>query len=271
MTKTLVAVSGGLDSSYVLWKLLSATDDEVSPIYFDQSYVVNAQRSYQPDLSVIQTRKVKSILGWVSSNVRSLQPLRTHVVNSPVANDSSSTYYIRVVAQYINDGSYDRVAFGWGARRQNGAGITTPDTNSGKTHQIYKDLMQTLTGNSSNLWFPITEWNANTFKIVSELPSELFNISYSCIKPVIADDGNINECGECWKCHWKYLVKYKVDEGSLTAETFPSWIASQPDSVSYMKNGVSKSFDKTVWTATFGNERKNYASKGSIWEGAWSA
>ena len=70
MTKTLVAVSGGLDSSYVLWKLLSATDDEVSPIYFDQSYVVNAQRTYQPDLSVIQTRKVKSILGCVSSNVR---------------------------------------------------------------------------------------------------------------------------------------------------------------------------------------------------------
>ena len=71
MAKTIVEFSGGLDSTYALWDILTNTSDEVVCIHFDHS--VHGQwkqdrvnPSIQIEMHQYQTAQCRKIIKWCS-------------------------------------------------------------------------------------------------------------------------------------------------------------------------------------------------------------
>ena len=271
-TKTAVGMSGGLDSVYVLWKLLSTTDDEVTAVHFDQTYVSDNKRSYQPELSVYQKRTISEIVFWLKSNVRDFT-FETRIVKNISSDQSFMVYFIDNLAPSVSDGTYDRICFGIGPRWENFPNIsrTCPDgtvTNydNRKTSTVYLNAMTRNGLDTEKFWVPIREWNANTFKIISELPSALYDLTYSCIKPSIDSDGNYIVCGECQKCHIRGIAKHKISEGVITANSFGTWLCSQDDITYTNSDNVSVTTSLSALTSGHGKEFNAFYSVGGIWE-----
>ena len=50
--KTLIAFSGGIDSTYIAWKLLQEMNDEIVLAYFDQFYITEKNNAANGTSSV---------------------------------------------------------------------------------------------------------------------------------------------------------------------------------------------------------------------------
>lgn len=246
-TKTLVAVSGGFDSTYILWKLLSSTDDEITAIHFDKSYVTENRKHLQSQMSVYEKIIIRNIQNWLTANTRSFNYI-THVVSGyEDGRQSPEMYMLKYTGTQINSGTYDRVAFGFGAKKVNGVyDLSGRPSNNSVPFDFYPPYYGNYASVSS-LWYPLVEWEANTFKIISDIPETLRNLINSCTAPSIDDSGNIIPCGNCTKCTWNDFVKYKISEGSLTESTFKSHMESQ-NTYTYIKDGVEKTFSKSEIT-----------------------
>ena len=242
-TKTIVAISGGFDSTYMLWKLLSSTDDEVTAIHFDKRYVTENRKHLQGQMSVYEDIIINNIKTWLINNTRSFN-YTTHAVSDYEDKQSPEMYMLKYTGTQINSGAYDRVAFGFGAKKVNGVyDLSGRPANNSTPFDFYPPYYANY-ASVSTLWYPLVEWEANTFKIMSDMPEALKNLISSCTNPSINDSGNIITCGECSKCMWNDFVKYKISEGSLTESTFKSYMESQ-STYTYTKDGVEKTFSRS--------------------------
>lgn len=113
--KTVIAFSGGLDSTYVLWKLLSSTDDEVTAIHVDTTGVSPSTR-YRYDLRAFDggNDNAQLVVDWLQANVRSFTYIRhdfdeAYVVRGIQDVNNTQTYLVRYLATLINDGQYDQL------------------------------------------------------------------------------------------------------------------------------------------------------------------
>ena len=80
--KTVLNISGGLDSTYVLWKLLSTTSEEITAVFFQSTHIDDdTRKKYNLGGALRDNRFVNDqqneiidIIGkWLKSNVRNFK------------------------------------------------------------------------------------------------------------------------------------------------------------------------------------------------------
>ena len=273
-TKTLVCLSGGLDSTYVLWKTLSTTDDEITAVFFDASHVTEsgsgsiaaskAERAYNASLSPYYQKAARNVVNWCSSNIRPVTFLVKNFKNM-AESDSVFTHMIKSCASMINSGEYDRLLMGMGPAIVNEpSSHNTPKLTS--ENGVYQKAFNGVSGRGT-IEYPIKQTNANALVIIQNLPTALYDLTLSCRTPKIDEAGNHTECGTCRKCIWKYMIKYKIAEGVVNANTFVAWHDNNKvsnTSITFTYNGN----EYTYYHTTPARERISYSAFGGIWEGS---
>lgn len=256
--KSFVSLSGGIDSTYLLWKLLAETSDEVTAFHIDLTNVDHSfkikydTRSFDFHLTEDATSKVvNSIVAWLKQNVRDFtflsEPMNEqylvpdwNVPNNPPA------YILRYAIDKINSNQIDRVCLSseWendgGA---NGGTVTTRRTGAWVAHEFFLEK-----ATRGRIDFTLLDMDYNQSFALAEMPQALQNIilssrseeHYKSIKTkyfqeLLAEGKTPKECGDiakarCILSNGKWLsMKHWLTNSDATdkdAWDMPTWPTS---------------------------------------------
>jgi hypothetical protein len=184
--KTFVSLSGGMDSTYLLWKLLSETTDEITALHVDlgglyvRTRIKYDIRSFAFDEDATDNlAKVEAIATWLKANVRDfnlvIEPISTDYMVRGVGSPNNPPAYItRYAVQHINDGTFDRICLSneWendGAA--NGGTVTTRRNGAWVAHEIFVAEAQ-----RGRIDFTLLDMDYNQAYALSEMPESLRSI-----------------------------------------------------------------------------------------------
>ena len=225
--KSAVAFSGGYDSTYLLYKLLSETDDEITAISFQRP--VGTQKNnknwfVQTDASPIHIPQIIDEL----QKIRSFTHI-TRIVEDTEITDQNSEATVFFIEQYVSDinsGKYDRLVSGrsweqWNEYRVNYMLGTLTDISAQRV--FFREAKR------GEFWMPLVtdafhekycRWH-----VLKYLPENLKKLTISCSDPTI-ENGKVIRCEECHKCMWDDKVKWMMDQG---------WNADQVNTWKFLK------------------------------------
>lgn len=188
--RVLVASSGGVDSTYLLWKLATTTADEITAVYFDSGI----------SLSIYgELPALRNALDWIRANVRDI-PL---VTKSVIYSDW------RYPMVYENCGAmmdgFDECYTGRGI--DNGKIGGAPNFSNSEKISYYRSLFAKGAPDKV-MRSPLSEWGKARSHCISEMPADLFALTLGCYKPKIQSGVFQHKCGRCPKC---LMDQYCVD------------------------------------------------------------
>lgn len=218
--KTLVAFSGGTDSTYVMYKLLTETDDEVTAVLFKKDKLAEVL-NLAPNVSYINVPNVLEEL-------RKIRPFNfiEHYIQAKNQDEETKhyyTYFIKYAAPFLNDGTYDRIvtARTWEQFNQN----IISTTHKGSIAEIAAQRLMKREVTRGYLWNPLVtheyHQNFNKAHAFLHLPENLSKYVNSCVAPSTYND-QVIPCGKCYKCLFNMKVKAFLAEGQ-TPEQIQAW------------------------------------------------
>lgn len=264
-TKTLITLSGGLDSTYIAWRLLSTTTDDITAHHYDQSMLTDAGRpTFQSNLATWQEKANVNIISWFDKNIRPLNYTRQTVKNDEIimSDMSASIHMLKDTARKVLTGEFDLIYFGYGQRRMTLPNFVTRNESPlllTGPNGIYRNAFASVAGDSLALKFPILDWATNVAMILEELPADLYALTDSCTKPLgLTDDGLAVRCGACVKCIVQDIARFKLDDG-LPASEFGQWLSHDTDVLfTYVVDGLTKSISFQSLFSSVGREYTNF-------------
>lgn len=187
--KTFVSLSGGMDSTYLLWKLLSETTDEITALYVDltdcdfltrQKYDIRSF-SFEEDSGTNRV-KVEEIAAWLKANVRDfnliIEPISAaYMVRGVGSPNNPPAYITRYAVQHINDGIYDRLCLSneWeNDGYANGGSVTSRRNGAWVAHEIFVSEAK-----RGRIDFTLLDMDYNQGYALTELPKPLRNLIWS--------------------------------------------------------------------------------------------
>ena len=215
--KTLITFSGGLDSTYSLWKLLSETSDEVTAVFINVENIEPglALRYDLRAFSGSDSTTAAIAAQWLQTNVRSFnfvsQPFdASHVVRGVGNANSPQTYIARYAIPRINSGEFDRLICtsekendGW----SNGGSINSRRPGSVAAREIF-----VAGATRGSIEFPLITSNYTQANAIAEMPSALMDIVALC---PVENDG--------YKCMKKRWFQNLLDQGKTPAQCYDIW------------------------------------------------
>jgi 7-cyano-7-deazaguanine synthase in queuosine biosynthesis len=219
--KTLLLFSGGKDSTYVLYKLLTETDDEVTAIQLykkndTKMAIIGSEDSYM---------RVPALLTELKK-IRDFNFIKKEISPEDITQDTSHyyTFFVNYATPFLNDGTYDRIATGRTWEQQDQKFFKNSDVRSSPS-QIAGQRMFEENVQFGTLWNPLISHdfvqNYSRYHALSLLPNNISPLTFSCDDPIVTD-GTIEECGICYKCLWDQKILELVDEG-YTADQISEW------------------------------------------------
>lgn len=244
--KTIISFSGGLDSTYALWKLLSETTDEVTAMFIDTSNI-DPSLVLRYDLrgwSPVSELEVQPIVDWLQQNARSFifapQPFTTdYVVRGFGSTNNLQAYAARYAFPRINSNQYDRLILpsekendGW----SNGGTVEIRRPGSIAAREIF------IAGATrGSIEFPLIASNYTQANALSELPAGLLALTDVC---AVEDQG--------YKCQKRRWLQGQLDQGKTPAQVWNAYyanctpVAGKWFSMKYWLVGVTQS-ESTLW------------------------
>ena len=222
MTKSILNFNGGLDSTYVLWKTLSQTDEEVTALTFKFSGDNQSPATVRlgEDHQDVKLTIVDSMANWLKTNVRSFN----HVVidfDPSYLDDAVSfedatfkkTTEIYLVKYGIQNG-FDKIISSFEKDNDGfSAASTTFDVDkrrtplSGEMRGAFKRMAK-----SGEISFMLLDMNYHQAYAIRELPVALFNMTRSC------DAETSEPCGVCFKCSKRQFFMKCIADGKTNAD-----------------------------------------------------
>ena len=216
MTKTLIAFSGGMDTAYLLYKLLSETKDEVTALH-----LVRDEDTKHKIASPHKNNKHIPALVEELRKIRDFKFITKLVADDDYPPDIMHHWYpylISYAAPFLNEGIYDRVGTGrtWEQFNQRVVNFIDPFTklpirgnpSAFATQRLFDKLVH-----KGTIWKPLTthEYHRdfNRWHVFSYLPKEIRKHTFSCDFPNFVDDEAI-PCGGCHKCLWDKFTEAVV-------------------------------------------------------------
>jgi 7-cyano-7-deazaguanine synthase in queuosine biosynthesis len=227
--KTLVSFSGGLDSTYIMWKLLRETNDEITAVFFDQRYnLINAhhgETSLAPFLEVTSTR----VAEWLKTNIREFTFIKVPIYEF-LDDEVLTVYFARYGANLVKHKQFDRIVsgqVGFGDACLNEIGLTTRVI---AAERAFKNITQ-----DGKFWTPLFDWNKRTPHQLAELPKKLASLTLSCQNPIV-NKYDILPCGNCEKC----------DRNTFFSELLESGVSPDDTILKWKETEYSKKFQKRI-------------------------
>lgn len=233
--KVVTDISGGADSTYLLWKLLSTTTDEVTAIFIDGSAsnyerVIYDLRGVSNEHSIpIIRQTVENVVAWLKQNVRDFNFVVYNLdVNVfPIGNNipnSRTAFWAKKAIDGLNAGIYDKMCMASEYENDGFSDVGTTNIRRGNASAAHDVFVQLATRGS--LEFPLFSMNYNQSNAYAEMPRALFNLSRSCESPTP------QPCNVCFKCRKRAFVCEMIDTGNT-----PAQVGEYIDSKSRLPNG----------------------------------
>jgi hypothetical protein len=221
--KTLLMWSGGADSTFILYKLLTDTTDQVTAVVLDKAPGAQNSISHTPQSSLRIPRLIQEL-----KKIRDFEVIRKTVTDQSITpeTDHYYTYFINSVAADINAGVYDRIATGrtWEQQDQS---VYKNSSVKGTPSQFAAERLFAELCTRGELWNPLVtdEYyeNFSRWHVFEYLPQNILELTLSCHSPNSTNNGQWNEpCGRCYKCLWDQKVQDMRLNG-YTAEHVNAW------------------------------------------------
>ena len=207
MRKTLVSFSGGLDSTYIMWRLLSETDDEVTACFLDARLATPEKNGdHIPGFRhTHQQICAENVINWLRTNVRDCGFYKQNIYE--IKDDELILiWFSRYSARLANQNKYDRFMDGLaglldgGLRKRIITGEYYKIANRGTYEQpigVYGD------------------WKIDIPHQMDQLPKELQELTISCLDVSLGEGRTLIPCGKCFKCHRNDYIRKHLKDGSL--------------------------------------------------------
>lgn len=198
--RTLISLTGGLDSTHLLYKLLKETDDEVYAFYLDLRLTDGSTQEHKQYMEQVSSMKVAQ---WMNDNVR---PLKYDIIekDSFFRERYPMLEALYFAIPYINEGLYDRFWFALSAEDIGVFGVQIKNALQYRFDQY---------ATRGALEFPLLEQNIGRAHHLQAIPSVLH--------PILADCSNIGpnheKCGICKSCMRRKQDIERLSSG-LTAD-----------------------------------------------------
>jgi hypothetical protein len=210
MTKSLIFFSGGADSTYVLYKLLTETDDEITTCCLQRENYDSPYTFAPVKETFLHLPKLLEEL----RKIRDFKHIYKTVNEDEVTPDTNHayTFFINYAAPSINDGTYDRIVSGR-TREQHDRVYKVGENKyiHGMPSAIAAERFFKKVCNRGELFNPLLDdvWfkGYNRWHAYTQMPKNLAPLINSCDYVKVCDDGQtILPCKECWKCLWDEMV-----------------------------------------------------------------
>lgn len=213
-------MSGGIDSTYVLWKLLTETDDEVTAVYFD-FWNVSIDMKTQIDPN---KKYMMNVLADRLKAIRNFNYIHHVAKESEVIPqlEHKLLFAIKYAAPFINNGTYDRLVTG--AAYEDKALKIVPHLDREVTEYAEKRLIRLF--NRGQYWNPLVDdsWHTHYSRDIAlrNLPADILECALlmSCHNPrydeTVAIKGH--KCNDCGRCLINQTSQVMIDEGKTSAE-----------------------------------------------------
>ena len=197
MAKTLCSLSGGRDSSYLLWKVLTETKDKVTAVHFDFSPIdsVFAMREEAESVACAQ------IVAWLRARIRTFD-YRIVPIERFTEDGWHSLELVFYAAPLVNVGEFDRVMGGWTHQDSSPA-------RGGVRERVMEKLFAKLATRGKFEW-PLKKMGKA--HILQAMPTALEALCMSCENPETAN-GKVYECGDCRYCLLTEECKARLAKG----------------------------------------------------------
>jgi hypothetical protein len=185
--KTLVSLSGGIDSTYLLWKLLSTTQNEITALNVDIStsdpnyWMKYDIRGFsKKDGEESQLDKVNSIVAWLKANVRDFTLVREPLMAIYLSKDlhfpnNPQSYSIRYALPRINNGTMDKVCLSCEWENDGFSDGGTVGLNRSQGSWTALEIFKSGATRGS-LEFTLLDMDYNQAYALSEMPKELIDL-----------------------------------------------------------------------------------------------
>ena len=266
--KTIIGNSGGLDSTYALWKLLSSTADEVTVVLLNTDdltpqiktkYDVRSFNSNQPNDG--RLTRVRTIVEWLSANVRSCTLVEVNIDASVLKRgieypNNPQTIIVDWAIGKINANLADKVIVTTERENDgfsNGGTITTRAPGA----LAARDRFVT-DATRGQLSFMLLDMSYHQGIATREMPAELFALTRSCDSPAP------EPCGVCFKCSKRKFFAEAIADGKsddqirahiATKSELPDsrWMTMKnwlKDDVSSYVGGGDRTWNMPVWPSS---------------------
>lgn len=202
--KTLMAFSGGLDSTYLAFKILSATDNELHLFWMDLANVMHEVKgetvSFYGEQIEAERIAIPRILEWFEKNLR---PVTFEVVTD-IRNRKPPKEYpegngrgwrvlpmLRKAAEIVNQDGFDRFVY-----------AKSPENIRSEGHQerdVYRQQWWTGHVDKATFETPLIEWWHGRPHAIQALPQDLRALTIGCNRASVRN-GEPVSCGTCDKC-----------------------------------------------------------------------
>jgi hypothetical protein len=248
--RTSIPISGGLDSTYALWKLLTETDDEIEAVYIDMKHI-SAQRAAElktsgfcRNISEEETerrfQRVERIVEWCKNNIRTFTFIKhkydESLIHPDYANEPA-VYLIGLYIDKINNNLHDKVVIPYEQENDgHGSSERQPDFGkirvSGSVKAKRRFVDQAKRGEIN---FMLLDMNYHQGYAFRDLPEELIAMTRSCDEP----ESYAKECGHCFKCSKRKFFCEKVKNNETMEDI---WNYVQKKSITKNKTWISMKY-----------------------------
>lgn len=217
--KTLVFFTGGMDSTYVLYKLLTDTTDEVTAVLLkknpDNDFWVGLEKSEVPliDDLVLELKKIRDFT-YIEHEITEFTNELSHWY----------TQAVHYAAPLLNSGAIDRISTGR-TFEQHDQSPFKGALYTGTPSEIAARRLWEREVTRGELWNPLetNEWVEDFCRAdaIGLLPANLKALTVSChsIKVI---EGKVTPCGKCHRCLWDQKVRELVAQ-DWTSTQINTW------------------------------------------------
>tara|TARA_R110002126_G_scaffold204390_1_gene351792 strand:- start:2415 stop:3230 length:816 start_codon:yes stop_codon:yes gene_type:complete len=266
--KTIIGNSGGLDSTYALWKLLSGTAEEVTVVLLNTDdltpqirtkYDVRSFNSGQSNKR--RSSRVRSIVDWLSTNVRPCTLAEVNIDASLLNRgveypNNPQTVIVDWAIGKINANLADKVVVT--TEREND-GFSNGGTIAGRAPGALAARNRFVdNATRGQLSFMLLDIDYHQGMAIREMPADLFALTRSCDNPAP------EPCGICFKCSKRKFFAEAISGGKSDDEirtyiaskselpdgrwmTMKNWL--KDDVLTYVGGG-DKTWDMPVWPSS---------------------
>lgn len=217
--RTIISNSGGLDSTYALWKTASSTSDEIIALHLDASNLSDRLRKKYDVRSLTsvtgQKERAHKITDWMSQNIRPCSFVCVEIdernLRYGIENiNSQQTLIVDWAVAEINSGRADRLIIA--TERENDGysnGGTLKSRAPGSVAARDRFIAEAKRG---RLDFMLLDSQYHQGVALRELPQELILMTRSC-------DGIADEpCGVCFKCSKRKFFIDAIRQGKTDSD-----------------------------------------------------